>query len=156
MVGSFDVNARQVLIAPDGVNVGWVEWTSDVKIWNPDTGALVEEVRLEPTRPYLLPRILDSVFSSDGTMLVVAGRGGVPYVFDRTRTGSHVMRGHPNVGGFERLALSADGTRLGFIQSDEARTPIPLKRMPKVLKEATIAIEDEPPPPRPLIVERNA
>ena len=39
--------------------------------------------------------------------------------------------------------LAADGTRLGFIRSDESRTPIPLEDIPEVMQEATIAIEDE-------------
>ncbi len=39
--------------------------------------------------------------------------------------------------------LAADGTRLGFIRSDESRTPIELADIPDVMQEATIAIEDE-------------
>jgi penicillin-binding protein 1A len=39
--------------------------------------------------------------------------------------------------------LAADGSRLGFIRSDEARTPVPLDDIPDTMKEATIAIEDE-------------
>jgi penicillin-binding protein 1A len=39
--------------------------------------------------------------------------------------------------------LAADGTRLGFISADELSRPISGDDMPEVLKEATIAIEDE-------------
>jgi penicillin-binding protein 1A len=39
--------------------------------------------------------------------------------------------------------FAADGTRLGYIQSDESRTPIKFDRVPDDLKNATIAIEDE-------------
>jgi penicillin-binding protein 1A len=39
--------------------------------------------------------------------------------------------------------FAADGTRLGFIQSDDLVTPVPSKSLPDVLKEATVAIEDE-------------
>jgi penicillin-binding protein 1A len=39
--------------------------------------------------------------------------------------------------------LAADGSRLGFIRSDESRTPIDFNDMPEVLQDATIAIEDE-------------
>ena len=39
--------------------------------------------------------------------------------------------------------FAADGTRLGYIQSDESRTPIKFDRVPEEVKEATIAIEDE-------------
>jgi penicillin-binding protein 1A len=38
---------------------------------------------------------------------------------------------------------AADGSRLGFIQSDELRTPIPSKTIPQTLKDATVAIEDQ-------------
>ena len=39
--------------------------------------------------------------------------------------------------------LAADGTRLGFISADELSRPIDGDRMPQVLKDATVAIEDE-------------
>ena len=39
--------------------------------------------------------------------------------------------------------LAADGSRLGFIRSDESRTPIDLEDIPETMQQATIAIEDE-------------
>jgi penicillin-binding protein 1A len=39
--------------------------------------------------------------------------------------------------------LAADGTRLGFISADELSRPVSGDRLPKVLKDATVAIEDE-------------
>ncbi|HEU4944387.1 MAG TPA: transglycosylase domain-containing protein, partial [Solirubrobacterales bacterium] len=36
-----------------------------------------------------------------------------------------------------------DGTRLGLIESEEARAPVSLKRIPKQLQLATVAIEDQ-------------
>jgi penicillin-binding protein 1A len=39
--------------------------------------------------------------------------------------------------------FAADGTSLGYIQSDNLRTPIPSSQIPKVLKQATVAIEDK-------------
>src|SRR4051794_3908064 len=39
--------------------------------------------------------------------------------------------------------LAADGTRLGFIQADELRQPVPDSQLPDVLKQATVAIEDQ-------------
>jgi penicillin-binding protein 1A len=39
--------------------------------------------------------------------------------------------------------FAADGTRLGFIRSDESRTPIDLEDIPETMQDATIAIEDE-------------
>jgi penicillin-binding protein 1A len=45
--------------------------------------------------------------------------------------------------GANSIIYAADGSRLGFIQSDQARTPIGLEKMPQELREATVAIEDE-------------
>jgi penicillin-binding protein 1A len=39
--------------------------------------------------------------------------------------------------------FAADGTRLGFIQSDDLVTPVPANEMPKALQQATVAIEDQ-------------
>ena len=39
--------------------------------------------------------------------------------------------------------LAADGSRLGYIQSDAIREPIPIGRIPRTLQQATIAIEFE-------------
>jgi penicillin-binding protein 1A len=39
--------------------------------------------------------------------------------------------------------LAADGTRLGFIQADELSRPVTGEKLPKLLKDATVAIEDE-------------
>jgi penicillin-binding protein 1A len=38
---------------------------------------------------------------------------------------------------------AADGTRLGFIQADELRVAVDSDEIPDVLKQATVAIEDE-------------
>ncbi len=39
--------------------------------------------------------------------------------------------------------LAADGTRLGFIQADDLRQPVASEDLPKNLRDATVAIEDE-------------
>jgi len=39
--------------------------------------------------------------------------------------------------------LAADGTRLGFISADELSRPVSGKQLPQLLKDATVAIEDE-------------
>ena len=41
------------------------------------------------------------------------------------------------------MIFAADGSRLGYVQSDEIRTPIPWREMPEDLRDATVAIEDE-------------
>jgi penicillin-binding protein 1A len=45
--------------------------------------------------------------------------------------------------GENSIVYAADGSRLGYIQSDEARTPVTLDRIPENLQNATVAIEDE-------------
>jgi penicillin-binding protein 1A len=48
------------------------------------------------------------------------------------------------VGGGGNTALFADdGSRLGFVDSDEARQPVAIARVPKRLQLATVAIEDQ-------------
>jgi penicillin-binding protein 1A len=39
--------------------------------------------------------------------------------------------------------LAADGTRLGFIQANNLSLPVPTSKLPRVLKRATVAIEDQ-------------
>ncbi len=45
--------------------------------------------------------------------------------------------------GQNSIIYAGDGSRLGMIDSDEVRTPVKLKFVPKSLQNATIAIEDE-------------
>jgi penicillin-binding protein 1A len=45
--------------------------------------------------------------------------------------------------GENSIVYAADGSRLGYIQSDEARTSVPIDKIPEELQEATVAIEDE-------------
>jgi len=45
--------------------------------------------------------------------------------------------------GASSLVFAADGSRLGFIQSDELRTPITEAQMPQTLRDATVSIEDQ-------------
>jgi len=39
--------------------------------------------------------------------------------------------------------FAADGSRLGYVQSDEIRTPVPWEEMPRHARQAVVAIEDE-------------
>lgn len=45
--------------------------------------------------------------------------------------------------GGNSVLFAGDGSRLGYIASDEARTPVAIDRVPTDLKYATVAIEDE-------------
>jgi penicillin-binding protein 1A len=45
--------------------------------------------------------------------------------------------------GSTSVVFAADGSRLGYIQSDTIRHPVTTKKIPNILKYATVAIEDE-------------
>jgi penicillin-binding protein 1A len=45
--------------------------------------------------------------------------------------------------GSNSVVFAADGSRLGYIQSDTIRHPVTASRIPKLLDRATVAIEDE-------------
>jgi penicillin-binding protein 1A len=46
-------------------------------------------------------------------------------------------------GGGNSVLYADNGERLGVVRSDEARTPVAFDRMPRRLRDATVAIEDE-------------
>src|ERR1700677_3718972 len=50
---------------------------------------------------------------------------------------------HPLLSGGSSEVFAANGTPLGFIQSDELRTPIGWQEIPSDVKNATISIEDQ-------------
>src|SRR5579875_276113 len=63
---------------------------------------------------------------------------------------AHVVDGTPplsarraSVGGGTSQVFAANGSRLGFIQSDELRTPVAWGEIPAKLRNATVAIEDQ-------------
>ncbi|MGI9081396.1 MAG: transglycosylase domain-containing protein [Thermoleophilaceae bacterium] len=49
----------------------------------------------------------------------------------------------PNDKGESSVIFAADGSRLGYVQSDEIRTPVPWRSMPRDIRQAVVAIEDE-------------
>jgi penicillin-binding protein 1A len=49
----------------------------------------------------------------------------------------------PRDKGATSVVYAADGSRLGYVRSDEIRTPIPWSEMPESVRQATVAIEDE-------------
>ncbi len=49
----------------------------------------------------------------------------------------------PRDEGATSVVYAADGSRLGYVRSDEIRTPVSWSDMPPAAREATIAIEDE-------------
>ena len=61
---------------------------------------------------------------------VVAGLSAAGYVLSVAASAPPLDSLKPVDQGTSSAVYAADGTRLGFIQSDEIRTPIPLQRIP--------------------------
>jgi penicillin-binding protein 1A len=77
------------------------------------------------------------------TALIIGGIASVAYVL-------HVAQSAPAIGTLRPIltdgssqVFAADGTRLGYIQSDELRSPVSWGEIPTDLKNATVAIEDQ-------------
>jgi penicillin-binding protein 1A len=77
------------------------------------------------------------------TMLVVGTIAAVGYVVAQVQSAPSLGSLHPILSGAVSQVFAADGTRLGFIQSDELRSPVTAKAIPKNLDNATVAIEDQ-------------
>jgi penicillin-binding protein 1A len=75
--------------------------------------------------------------------LIVGVIAAVGYVLNVAQSAPAIGALKPIIGGGSSQVYAADGTRLGFIQSDELRTPISWDQMPTNLKNATVAIEDQ-------------
>jgi penicillin-binding protein 1A len=77
------------------------------------------------------------------TAVMIGVLSGVGYV-------AHVAQGTPNpcklkplVSGGSSQVLASNNERLGFIRSEDLRTPVPGSQIPDQLRNATIAIEDQ-------------
>ena len=75
--------------------------------------------------------------------LVVGAIAAVGYVLNVAQSAPAIASLHPILGGGSSQVFAADGTRLGFIQSDQLRTPVPWAEIPADLRNATVAIEDQ-------------
>jgi penicillin-binding protein 1A len=69
--------------------------------------------------------------------------GAVAYVLSVVQSTPGLAARHPVIDGASSQVFAADGTRLGFIQSNELRSPIPWSQVPANLANATVAIEDQ-------------
>ena len=75
--------------------------------------------------------------------LIVGVVAAVGYVLHIADEAPQIASLHQIIGGGSSQVYAADGTRLGFIQSDQLRTPISWSEIPADLKNATVAIEDQ-------------
>ena len=78
-----------------------------------------------------------------GIVAVLCGLSAVAYVVSVAASAPPLNSLKARDLGSASEVRAADGTRLGFIQSNELRRPVPGNQIPQTLKDATIAIEDE-------------
>ncbi len=88
-------------------------------------------------------RALLVVLATLATSLVLGAVGTVAYVLSVADSAPALSGLHEIVLGGSSQVFSANGTRLGFIQSDELRSPVSWSETPAYLKNATVAIEDQ-------------
>ncbi|MEA2312097.1 MAG: penicillin-binding protein [Solirubrobacteraceae bacterium] len=75
-------------------------------------------------------------------LIAVAGLSAVGYVVSIAASAPSLSSLKERDPGSNSEVLAADGSRLGFIQASELRLPAQANEFPKILKDATVAIED--------------
>jgi penicillin-binding protein 1A len=75
--------------------------------------------------------------------IVLGAIVAIGYVLSVAQSAPSLDKLKPVLAGATSQVYAANGTRLGSIQSDVLRTPITTWQMPKVLRDATVAIEDQ-------------
>ena len=76
-------------------------------------------------------------------LAALGGLGGVGYVLSIAASAPPLESLKPADKGQVSTVYASKGERLGVIAADELRIPAPANTLPKVLKDATVAIEDE-------------
>ena len=75
--------------------------------------------------------------------LLIGTIAAVAYVMNVVQSAPALDKLHARLAGGTSAVFASDGTRLGFIQSDQLRTPVGWSEIPTDLKNATVAIEDQ-------------
>jgi penicillin-binding protein 1A len=75
--------------------------------------------------------------------LLLSVIAGVAYVLHVSQSAPALASLRPISAGSSSEVFAADGTRLGFIQSDRVSSPVGWREIPASVKNATIAIEDQ-------------
>src|ERR671930_394727 len=78
-----------------------------------------------------------------GITLLIALLSVAGYVLAVAATAPDLSELKPQNKGETSVIYAADGSRLGYVQSDEIRTPIAWRDMTVDLRRATVAIEDQ-------------
>jgi penicillin-binding protein 1A len=76
-------------------------------------------------------------------LIVAVAIGVTSWVLDVAADAPSLSSCKPVEEGGNSVLYDGDGEKLGIVASDEARTPVALSRIPRELRQATIAIEDE-------------
>jgi penicillin-binding protein 1A len=82
-------------------------------------------------------------FGGIATVLVLGTLGAVGYVLSVASSSPALSELHPLVSGASSQVFAANGEPLGYIQSDALRSPVSYTQIPPLLREATVAIEDQ-------------
>ncbi len=78
-----------------------------------------------------------------GVLVALGGLGALTWVMTVASSAPPIRSLKPRDPGESTVVYAADGQRLGFISGDELRQPVQSKRIPRRLRDATVAIEDE-------------
>jgi penicillin-binding protein 1A len=78
-----------------------------------------------------------------GIVVAVGGLGGIGYIIHVANSAPPLASIQAKPIGQNTRVYAANGKSLGFIQADELRLPVKSENIPQVLKDATVAIEDE-------------
>jgi penicillin-binding protein 1A len=78
-----------------------------------------------------------------GIVVVLAVLAGVLYIVSIAASAPPLSSLKPKATGDNSRVFAADGQPLGFIQADELHLPLRSEDIPQVVKDATVAIEDE-------------
>jgi penicillin-binding protein 1A len=88
-------------------------------------------------------RIVFIGLTGTASAIVIALIATVGYVLSVAQSAPDLDSLKPVLAGATSQVYAANGTRLGAIQSDVLRTPITTAQMPHLLRQATVAIEDQ-------------
>ncbi len=83
------------------------------------------------------------IFGAVFALVGIAVIGVTSWVLDVAADAPSLSSCRPIDRGGNSAVFAADGSKLGVIASDEARTPVAIDRIPKKVRLATVAIEDQ-------------
>src|ERR687895_149982 len=75
-------------------------------------------------------------------VVLIAALSAVGWVISVATSAPEINELKPIDKGASSVIYAADGSRLGYVQAEEVRTPIQWKDMPVTIRQATVAIED--------------